>query len=91
MIQAHIFISGRVQGVRFRYFIQQNAQDLGVAGWVKNLPDGRVEALFQGEAQDIKRIVELCKKGPPLALVTNINIEWDEVEEPFENFITLRS
>ena len=58
MIRAHIFYSGRVQGVGFRFTVQRTAADLGLRGWVKNLPDGRVEILAQG---DREKIIRLCQ------------------------------
>lgn len=58
MIRAHIFYSGRVQGVGFRFTVQRYAQDLGLLGWVKNLPDGRVEILAEG---DREKITQLCQ------------------------------
>ena len=72
MAKAHIFISGQVQGVGFRYFLRGKLAELGVIGWVKNLADGRVEAEFSGEAGKIREILKWCKEGPPLAKVKRI-------------------
>ena len=86
MSQAHLFISGFVQGVGFRQFIKQNAQKLGITGWVENMPDRRVEAVFQGRREDIKQMVLFCGKGPFLAEVKDVEVIWSESQETFENF-----
>lgn len=83
---AHIFISGFVQGVGFRQFIKINADKLGFTGWVRNLPDGRVEAMFQGLKEKIEEALSLCRKGPFLAEVKNVDVIWEEVKEEFESF-----
>lgn len=59
--QAHVFVSGRVQGVFFRSEMRREATRRGVRGWVRNLPDGRVEAIFEGEEQNVKALVEFCR------------------------------
>jgi acylphosphatase len=79
--RAHIYISGRVQGVFFRARTMERAVRLGVSGWIRNLPDGRVEAVFEGEEEPIKEIVEFCKKGPKNAVVTSFDLR----KEPFAN------
>ena len=71
----HVFISGQVQGVGFRRYIKSRAEGLNLTGWVKNLPDGRVEAILQGRIQDIDEMVLLCKKGPFLAEVKSLKTE----------------
>lgn len=81
----HIFLSGRVQGVGFRAFIRKNANKLGVNGWVKNLQDGRVEAVFTGERKNVNKLIELVKKGPRFAKVNNIEIR-DDIDENFNDF-----
>lgn len=86
MKQAHIFISGLVQGVRFRQFIKNNAQKLGVNGWARNTRDNRVEALFEGKEENIKKLIEACNKGPYFAEVKNVVVEWEEGEQIFESF-----
>jgi acylphosphatase len=65
----HYFISGRVQGVGFRYFVLREAQTLGLAGWVRNLPDGRVEAFIEGSPAQLEQIEMLLGEGPPLSRV----------------------
>jgi len=74
--RAHIFIEGKVQGVGFRNYIQRKAQTLDVTGWVKNLDDGRVEAVFEGEEMDVDQMIESCYQGPPAANIHNIEEEW---------------
>jgi acylphosphatase len=70
-----IFISGKVQGVFFRAFIQENAQNLGLTGYVKNLDDGRVEAVLEGYENDVNKMIELCKRGPVSSKISDIEIE----------------
>ena len=79
-MQAHIFISGMVQGVSFRYFIKSNAQKFGLTGWVRNTEDGGVEAVLCGEKERIEEMIGLCKKGPMLAVVKQVGFEWEEGE-----------
>ncbi len=67
-----VVIDGRVQGVGFRASCARRAVDAGLAGWVRNLPDGRVEAVFEGPAPAVDAVVEWCRQGPPLARVTRI-------------------
>lgn len=71
----HLFISGRVQGVGFRYFTQKNASALGLKGWVKNLPDRRVEAMVSGSSEKVDELIKKCKDGPPSAYVEDMQIE----------------
>lgn len=78
-MKKHIFISGRVQGVGFRHFTRVNAEKLNVAGWVKNLPDGRVEAVFEGEEENVRELIDRCKEGPRASYVKHI--EEKEVKE----------
>lgn len=80
MKRIHAYISGRVQGVSYRSSTKAKAEELGVAGWVKNLPGGRVEAVFEGESEDVEKIIEWCKKGPPAAQVANVEISKEEPE-----------
>lgn len=68
-------ISGRVQGVGFRYFTQKNASALGLKGWVKNLPDGRVEAMVSGSGKKVDELIKKCKEGPSSAFVKDIQVE----------------
>jgi len=88
-IQAHVVISGRVQGVWFRANTKEKANQLGVRGWVKNLPDGRVEAVFEGEREKVKELIRWCHVGPPLAKVENVEVEWKEFEGKYDDFSIL--
>jgi acylphosphatase len=69
MIRRRIVVRGRVQGVWFRGSTEQAAREAGVAGWVRNLPDGSVEAVFEGDAQAVERVLAFCRQGPPHARV----------------------
>jgi acylphosphatase len=69
-----VVVSGRVQGVWFRDSCRAEAERLGVAGWVRNLPDGRVEAAFEGEDAAVARMVEWCGIGPPRAAVVSVEV-----------------
>lgn len=73
-VRAHVFVSGRVQGVFFRSETKCEAKRRGVTGWVRNLPDGRVEAVFEGEEKSVKELIEFCKRGPPGARVSNVEV-----------------
>ena len=85
-IRVHIFVSGRVQGVWFRENTQKKAQKLRVTGWIKNLVDGRVEAIFEGEREKIEEMIKWVSKGPFLAKVNGLDVEWQEYKGEFENF-----
>ena len=75
--RAYLFIEGRVQGVFYRAFIRELAYNLGLNGWVKNLRDGRVEAVFEGEKGLIDKAIKECYIGPPGARVTDIDVRWE--------------
>lgn len=79
MKRVHIFVSGTVQGVCYRAETWRYARNLNLNGWVKNLRDGRVEAVFEGETDIVNEMIEWCKKGPVLASVTGIEV----IEEPY--------
>lgn len=81
----HLLISGRVQGVWFRESMRQEAQKQGVSGWVRNLPDGKVEAVICGEPAQIARMLEWARKGPPLAKVTGLESE-PLADQSFQGF-----
>ncbi len=77
LAQVHLFISGRVQGVCYRAFTQDQAIRLGLTGWVRNMHDGRVEAVFEGEREQIEQAILSCKRGPSGAHVTDVDITWE--------------
>jgi acylphosphatase len=85
-IRAHVFVSGWVQGIFFRQNTQQKAESHGVTGWVRNLPDGRVEAIFEGEEEDVKALVDFCRKGPRGAVITNVDVTFERFTGEFRNF-----
>lgn len=84
--RAHVFIRGRVQGVSFRYYTVQEAQRNGVTGMVRNLPDGRVEAVFQGPEEDVRHMLTWCHRGSPAATVDNVEVSWEEPREDTRGF-----
>jgi len=74
-IRAHIYVSGLVQGVFFRANARRRALELGVAGWVRNLPDGRVELMVEGEEKAVQSMVAWCRRGPPGSRVEDVEVE----------------
>ena len=72
--RAHVWITGRVQGVFFRAYTRDAAQLIGVTGWVRNLPDGRVEAVFEGEADKVEKMIEWCREGSPMSRVDRVDV-----------------
>ncbi len=84
--RAHLFIDGRVQGVFYRAFTRDIAYTLGLKGWVRNLFDGRVEAVFEGKRDLIEQAIRECYNGPPGARVTNIEVKWEECEGNLRGF-----
>ena len=82
----HIVIEGIVQGVFFRASTIEESSKLGLTGWVKNCSDGRVEAVFEGEIDKIEQIVEWCKKGPPGAVVSNVETVLERATGEYDSF-----
>jgi acylphosphatase len=80
LARAHVFVSGDVQGVFFRYETREQARARGLAGWVRNLPDGRVEAVFEGSSDAVNAMVDWCREGPPGARVTDVEALTEEPE-----------
>ncbi len=85
-IRRHLFISGRVQGVCYRYYTRQTALQNGVSGWVRNLPDGRVETLMEGEEAAVIDTINWCRKGPDMAQVDLVEVKEQEVIGLLEGF-----
>jgi acylphosphatase len=86
MKRAHLFISGRVQGVFFRSNTRKKALELGLGGWVRNLNDGRVEAVFEGEESSIEKVITWCHQGPSYASVDDVEVYWEEFRDEFQTF-----
>ncbi len=86
MRQAHIFVSGFVQGVGYRAYTRSKARKLSLTGWVRNLTDERVEAVIQGDEAKIRLLLKICRRGPFFAKVEEIVVEWEEVTEAFPEF-----
>ncbi|MGQ9543025.1 MAG: acylphosphatase [Candidatus Bathyarchaeia archaeon] len=85
-VRAHVYVSGKVQGVFFRYETKKLAVRLGVSGWVRNLPDGRVEVVFEGEREAVEDMIEFCKRGPPGADVERVEVLWKPWTGEFKDF-----
>jgi acylphosphatase len=86
VVRRRVVVSGRVQGVWFRDSCRVEAEQRGVAGWVRNLPDGRVEAAFEGEQEPVAEMVEWCRVGPPQAVVGSVEVT-DEAPEGASGFV----
>ena len=84
--RAHITVNGYVQGVGFRWLVRDVAASLRLSGWVRNLPEGSVEAVFEGEKPVIDHAIEQCRNGPPHAVVSRIDTLWDEAVENLTGF-----
>lgn len=76
--RAHVFISGEVQGVFFRSSTRNQANLLGVSGWVKNTPDNRLEAVFEGDSDLVEKMLDFCREGPPGAHVDNVDVKMEK-------------
>ncbi|KAF5423844.1 MAG: acylphosphatase [Methanosarcinales archaeon] len=85
-IRVHLIVSGRVQGVFFRHNTMKKAVELGLKGWVMNLPDGNVEAVFEGIPQRVHEMIRWCHMGPTFADVKNVQEEWEEPTGEFSSF-----
>jgi len=90
MKRAHLWVSGRVQGVYFRQSTETRARELGLVGWVRNLPDGRVEAIAEGPEDALEAWIAFCHVGPPAARVEHVEIQWEAPSGTFARFETLR-
>lgn len=86
MDRAHVFVSGRVQGVGYRASTRRAARRHGVDGWVRNLDDGRVEAVFEGDPAAVGAMIEWCHEGSPSAEVTGVDVDRDEGPRGVDGF-----
>lgn len=85
-VRATVRIRGVVQGVNFRYFTRRAALDQQLTGWVRNLPDGAVEAVFEGKESDVRKVIAWCREGPSAARVDEILIDWEDYRGEFSDF-----
>jgi acylphosphatase len=85
-VKAHVIVSGRVQGVFFRMETKRAADRLGVKGWVRNLKDGTVEAVFEGDQDQVQAALDWCRQGPPHAAVDDVKVTPHEHTGEFEGF-----
>ncbi len=86
MVRAHLRIYGLVQGVFFRSSMRAVAHKLGVKGWVRNLPDGSVEAVVEGSRDAVEEIIRWAHRGPPAAVVERVEVRWEEYKGEFKDF-----
>lgn len=82
----HAFLSGRVQGVGFRYFVQRTAAETGATGWVRNRRDGRVEVVAEAQNPDMARFTAALRRGPPSSFVSDVETTWSRPTGEFERF-----
>jgi len=82
----HIVVSGMVQGVGFRYFVHHHATQLGLTGWVRNLPNGDVEIEAEGNREFVESLIAYARRGPRSAVVSNIDVVWKEPRSQFTSF-----
>ena len=85
-MRAHVFISGRVQGVLFRLNTKKEADRLKVSGWVRNLADGRVEAVFEGDKGNVEQMVNWTREGPIWAKIDDFSVVWEDYSGEFSAF-----
>ncbi len=88
--RVHVWIEGRVQGVFFRAYMKDAAKKEGVTGWVRNHPDGRVEAVLEGEEQAVENMIKWCHKGSPLSRVDDVVVNEELFQDEFTEFIIFR-
>jgi acylphosphatase len=85
-IRRRVVISGRVQGVNFRYYTRSMARQVGAVGWVRNLPDGNVEAVIEGEPEVVEEVISWCRNGPPSGRVDNVLVHEESPTGEFADF-----
>lgn len=86
LVSNHIYVSGKVQGVGYRDFTQQQASDLQLKGYARNLPDGRVEIEVEGEKAKVEAFIQLLRQGPPQSKVTSVDLSWGPPSSRFQAF-----
>ncbi len=87
MVRVRVIVSGKVQGVYYRQNTMETAKKYGVTGWVRNLPDRRVEAVFEGDLASVNKVVEWCKEGPPRAEVKGVELMTEDYTGEFSDFV----
>ncbi|HYA48952.1 MAG TPA: acylphosphatase [Burkholderiales bacterium] len=85
--RVHVVLSGRVQGVAYRYFAEKRAASFGLTGWIRNLQDGRVEVLAEGDRVSLELFLAELRKGPRLALVEDFDVRWEDHTGEFKGFL----
>jgi len=88
--RAHVIVRGLVQGVAFRYSTVWQAQELNITGWVRNAQDGAVEAVFEGDEDDVRRMADWCRTGPPSAEVSGVDADYSGATGEFNGFRVVR-
>ncbi len=88
-VRVHVFVSGRVQGVLFRAETMNEAATHHVTGWVRNMRNGRVEAIFEGEEQDVDKMIEFCRHGSPAARVMSVEVQKERYSGEYTGFEAL--
>ena len=86
IVRVHIFIEGKVQGVFYRSWLKGQAESLGLTGWVKNLEDGRVEAIIQGPKEKVEDLVQKCRQGSSVSRVSHTDVIYEEVVDDLIGF-----
>lgn len=85
-VRAHLIVTGRVQGVYYRAETRDQAEALGLTGWVKNRPDRSVEVVVEGRREDVEKLIGWCRQGPPVAEVTGVSVSWENYTGEFTKF-----
>ena len=86
ILRVRLKITGRVQGVYYRAATLQQAQNIGLTGWVMNCPDGSVEAIAEGAKPKLEEFISWCQRGPSDARVTQVEVRWETAENKFDGF-----
>jgi len=89
-MRVHLVVSGRVQGVNYRRDAQRRASQLGLVGWVRNTPDGCVEAVAEGPGGNVDEFLDWCRRGPLLANVSNVEVSWEKTTGEHGEFRIIR-
>jgi acylphosphatase len=85
-LRLHATVSGRVQGVSFRYFVVDQAMNLDLTGWTRNLWNGSVEVMAEGQREKLENLLQALREGPPMARVEDVDFKWLPYEEEFKDF-----